>query len=85
MLSGLKTPEEFVAYLTDHEILRSFIRFAAQEGVREKPADIRISEKVLRVQLCAYIARNFLDNQGFYPIIREIDSTLLKAVGLNMN
>jgi hypothetical protein len=34
----------------------------------------------MEVQLYAYIARNFLDNDGFFPIIQEIDSPLLKAV-----
>ena len=42
--------------------------------------DIRTSEKILKVQLYAYIARNFLDNDGFYPIIQDIDNTLLKTV-----
>jgi hypothetical protein len=31
------------------------------------------------VQLRAYIARNMLDNAGFYPIWQNIDKTLLQA------
>jgi carboxyl-terminal processing protease len=79
-LTGLKTPGEFVKYLDKQGILRKFVAFAAKEGVREVPHDIKTSEKILKVQLYAYIARNFLDNDGFYPIIQEIDNTLLKAV-----
>jgi carboxyl-terminal processing protease len=74
-----------VNYLDRQNILRKFITYAAKEGVKEVPADIKISGNILRVQLNAYIARNFLDNEGFYPIIQEIDNTLLKAVEIQKN
>lgn len=80
VLSTFTTPQEFVKYLNSQNVLRKFIAFAAKEGVKENPREIRVSEKILRVQLNAYIARNFLDNDGFYPIIEEIDNTLEKAV-----
>lgn len=79
-LSALKTPGEIVKYLDEQGVMRKFIVFAAKEGVKEVPRDIKTSEKVLKVQLYAYIARNFLDNDGFYPIIQDIDNTLLTAV-----
>ena len=41
---------------------------------------IDISGKIIAVQLKAYIARNMLDNKGFYPIWQEIDRTLLDAL-----
>jgi carboxyl-terminal processing protease len=37
---------------------------------------------VINTRLKAYIARNIMDNEGFYPIIREVDETLEKAVNL---
>jgi carboxyl-terminal processing protease len=79
-LSQLKTPGEFIALLDEQNVFRKFIAFAAQEGVKEVPREIKTSERILKVQLYAYIARNFLDNNGFYPIIQDIDKTLLKAV-----
>jgi len=30
--------------------------------------------------LKAFIARNILDNEGFYPIIRPLDNTIQKAI-----
>jgi carboxyl-terminal processing protease len=69
-----------VKVLEKQNVLRKFIAFAAKEGVKEVPRDIKTSQKILKVQLYAYIARNFLDNDGFYPIIQDIDNTLLKAV-----
>ena len=79
-LSALKTPEDFVSTLEKQNVLRNFISFAAKEGVKEVPRDIKTSEKILKVQLYAYIARNFLEDEGFYPIIQDIDNTLLKTV-----
>ena len=79
-LSVLKTPAEFVNTLEKQNVLRKFIVFAAQEGIKEVPKDIKTSEKILKVQLYAYIARNFLDNEGFFPIIQDIDKPLLRSV-----
>jgi carboxyl-terminal processing protease len=80
VLSGLKSPQEFVKFLNGQNILRKFVAFAVKEGVKEKPKDIKMSEKILKVQLNAYIARNFLDNGGFFPIIQELDNTLTRAL-----
>jgi carboxyl-terminal processing protease len=79
-LSGLKSPGEFVKQLEKQNVLRKFVAFAAQEGVKEVPGEIKTSGHILKVQLYAYITRNFLDNSGFFPIIQEIDKTLQKAV-----
>jgi len=79
-LSKLKTPEEFVRYLNGQNILRKFIAFAEKQGIKEIPKDIKVSQKILQVQLNAYIARNFLDNEGFFPIIQELDNTLARAL-----
>jgi carboxyl-terminal processing protease len=79
-LSALKTPDEFLRMLEKQNILKKFIAFASNEGVKEVPRDIKTSEKILKIQLYAYIARNFLDNEGFYPIIQEIDNTLLNTI-----
>ncbi len=79
-LSSLRTPDEFMRTLNKADILRKFVTFAAKNGVKENAAQIKISEKLLNTQLIAYISRNFIDNKGFYPIIQDIDNTLLKAV-----
>lgn len=79
-LSALKTPDDFVKHLENQNVLRKFIAFADKEGVKENPKDIRVSGRILKIQLDAYIARNFLDSDGFFPIIQEIDNTLEKAI-----
>jgi carboxyl-terminal processing protease len=80
LLSTLRTPQEFENILEKQNVLRKFVAFAAKEGIKEVPGEIKTSEKILKVQLYAYIARNFLDNDGFFPIIQDIDNTLLKSI-----
>ena len=45
-----------------------------------KNLSLKRTEFILRTQLKAYIARNILNNEGFYPIYQNIDTTLKKAV-----
>lgn len=80
MLSKLNSAEAFVEALEKQNLLRRFIAFAAREGVKEVPGEIRTSEKIIKAQLYAYVARNFIGDNGFYQIIESIDTTLQKAV-----
>jgi carboxyl-terminal processing protease len=49
-------------------------------GVKADPEGLRISGKIIHTQIKAYIARNILDNKGFYPIWEQIDTTLKYAI-----
>ncbi|MBN2814739.1 MAG: PDZ domain-containing protein [Bacteroidales bacterium] len=80
MLSKLNSANEFIETLEKQKILRRFVAFAAKEGVKEVPGEITISEKIIKSQLYAYVARNFIGDNGFYQIIERIDTTLQKAV-----
>ena len=72
--------EQFIEYLDKRNVLSDFVKFADNEGVAKVPDEIKISEKILKTQLNAFIARNIIDNEGFYPIIRQIDLTLQEAI-----
>lgn len=79
-LTPLETANDFVTYLKREDIFGQFIEFAQSHGVEPQQEHIRQSKKVIETQLLAYIARNFIDDDGFYPIIQDIDNTLLKAI-----
>lgn len=59
---------------------QDFIRTAEKKGVPRKGKDLTRSDQQIRVMLKAYIGRNLLDNEGFYPIMNSIDPAFLKAV-----
>jgi carboxyl-terminal processing protease len=74
------TAEEIEGYLDDQEMLPQFIKYASEKGVQPDYEDIRISKQLLHKTIKAYVARNLIDNDGFYPIIAEIDNTLKVAI-----
>ncbi len=71
---------EIANYLDREKILDSFVNYAASRGVPADPGGLRQSGYIIGTQLKAYIARNILGEEGFYPIIQQIDKTLLKAI-----
>lgn len=71
---------EMENYLDKQALLDQFIQFAASSGIRKDPAGLKISGNIIHTQIKAYIARNILDNKGFYPIWEKQDSTLKSAI-----
>lgn len=69
-------------FFISSELFESFITFAEKNGVKRNDAQIARSRKIFNVQLKALMGRNLFRNTGFYPIIQEIDETLLKAIEL---
>jgi len=79
-LNQFTNVHELSSYLNKQNLLKEFVSFAESNGVKKNIEDIIISEKIILTQLKAYIARNILDNAGYYPIIQEIDKTLIRGV-----
>ena len=79
-LSRLKTPQEFVKGTESGRYPAEVYCICSQKRSQGKRSPDKDFGKLLNTQLIAYIARNFIDNNGFYPIIQDIDNTLLKAV-----
>jgi len=71
---------EMEKYLNKQDLLDQFIDFASKNGVKKDPGGLKVSGHVIDIQLKAYIARNILDNKGFYPIWKELDTTLKYAI-----
>ena len=84
-LSNFKTPESFVKFLQSVNILEQFITFADKQGIKRDNKGIKKSGKIIETQIIALIARNIIDNNGYYPIIEKIDNTLLKSVDIIEN
>jgi carboxyl-terminal processing protease len=67
-------------YLDKQALLDQFVQFASKNGIKPDRNGLAVSGKIIHTQLKAYIARNILDNKGFYPIWEEIDATLKFAI-----
>jgi len=79
-LESFKTANEIEGYLDDSDFLPQFINYAKTKGLDPNYDEIRTSELILNKTIKAYVARNLIDNVGFYPIIAEIDHTLQVAI-----
>ncbi|RLD92333.1 MAG: peptidase S41, partial [Bacteroidetes bacterium] len=75
-LDQYTTARDIEGYLDDQDLLPQFIKYASGKGVPANSKDIKTSEEVLKNSIKAYVARNIIDNDGFYPIIADIDQTL---------
>jgi carboxyl-terminal processing protease len=79
-LEQFTTPEDIEGYLDDQKIMPQFINYAREKGVPPDYDDIRTSRFVMEKSIKAYVARNIIENDGFYPIIAEIDNVLQVAI-----
>ena len=82
ILSRFKTADEISLYLDKSGYFQEFLTFTESNGVPKNDKELKISRYLIENQVKAYIARNIIDNEGFYPIIRNIDNTLQKAISL---
>ena len=80
VLSNLGKTSEFEKHFLHKDILRQFVAFAAQKGVTASNDDLKTSSTIIDNQVKAYIARNIIGEEGFYPIIKNIDKVLLEAI-----
>jgi carboxyl-terminal processing protease len=81
-LSGFNTAAELNRHLDRQSLMNDFLSFAEREGLKGDSEQITKSRNIMHTQIKAYIARNVMDNEGFYPIISSIDDALQKSVQL---
>lgn len=85
ILSKFKTPDEFVKYLKSQNIFEQFAEYAETQGIKRDAKGIAISREILETRIMALIARNVIDNDGFYPIFQNIDKTLMESINIVEN
>lgn len=79
-LQRFETAEALKTHLDQQALIEDMVRFAGSQGVEFNTNDFNRSKRLMEVELKAYIARNILDNDGFYPIIGGIDEVLKMAI-----
>jgi carboxyl-terminal processing protease len=69
-------------YLKKKNLYSEFLSFVKQEGISTSVNGVEKSKKLIDTRIRAYIARNIMDNEGFYPVLNELDKSLKKAIEL---
>ena len=67
-------------FLVTDEMFLGLIQYADSQGVKREGSDFAASDARSRVMLKAYIGRNILDNEGFFPLLNSIDPVFLKSI-----
>ena len=67
-------------YLKSFDLVNEMANYAARRGLKRDEKGIKESYQVLRTRIEAYIARHTIDDEGFYPILGQIDNTLQEAI-----
>lgn len=78
-MKNIKTHEEVIRFLKNKSIINHLVAYAEKKGIKPDYKGLEQSRSVIEIQLKAYIARDIIDDIGFYPIIRELDKTLIEA------
>ena len=79
-MTGLKNYKELQAYLKQFDLVEEMANYAARRGLKRDERGIRESGAIMRNRIEAYIGRHLLDDDGFYPILGEMDNTLKEAI-----
>ena len=64
----------------DDKTYYRLVDFAKEKGIESTDAKIEKSKDKVKTLFKAYVGRNVLDDEGFYPIYHQIDTTFNRAV-----
>jgi carboxyl-terminal processing protease len=80
VLNQVSTLEELEAYLDSVKIEKIYFDRVIKKKLITGMDEVANSKDIILTQLKAYIARNVLDDEGYYPIIGRIDNALQEAI-----
>ena len=80
-LARYKTVDDFIKsfHVTD-AMFNELVARAEKKGLKGNDKEKQVARKEANILLKAYIARDLFDEEGFYPIYRDMDDMLQKAL-----
>jgi len=79
-LKALNNATAIETELAKTNLVSELVKFAESKGVKTIAAQLAISRHIIDNEVKAYIARNIIDNDGFYPIIIKTDKEVAAAI-----
>jgi len=84
-LKQYKDYKSLWAYLKSNDLVWDLANYAHDKGVRRRPIYIEMSRRLIENQVHAYIARNILGDEAFYPILLQDDPAMTRALNALKN
>ncbi len=79
-LSRFKDWQSLEKYLLKQDIIPQFVAFAEEKGVERNEEEIQKSRPLMTRLLNAYIVRDVLGDEGFFPLFERDDDITKKAI-----
>ena len=79
-LNQFKDWKSLERYLIKQDLIPQFVAFAEEKGVEPNEAEIQKSRPLMTRLLNAYIVRNLLGDEGFFPLFERDDEITKKAI-----
>ena len=80
-INAYKTFDEFnQKFIITNDIYRQFIAYSQKAGAAKDEQGIKTAAQYIKVELKALIARQRWKNEGYYPVIHQIDPAFKKAL-----
>ena len=68
------------SYLNSQDLFPEVVAFAEKKEIKGTVAQRNQSKSLILEQLNAYIVRNILGDNGFYPLLNQQDKTVQRAL-----
>lgn len=73
-LAKYNSPEEFIDnFQVDEKLFNELMNYARSEDITYTPKELSDSKIKIKTLLKAYIGRNLLDDEAFYPVYKDVD------------
>lgn len=79
-LSKFRDWQSLEQHLDRQNLLSQFVTYTSQKGIKPVQSEINRSSSLVLNRLKAFISRNILGDDGFYPILFKEDNTVKRAV-----
>lgn len=81
-LNELKTIQQIEDYLDQALVMDAFYSYLREKKLHFTYSEYMVNYNILRLQLYAYIGRNIINDNGFYPFINRMDNTIERVLDL---
>lgn len=85
-LSAFKTAEDFISdFRISDQLFNDLLEYARKDGITYNGNELSLSKEKIKTLLKAYIGRNLLDDEAFYPVYHQVDKVFQIAFDALVN
>lgn len=84
-LKNFSKVDDILKFIAKKTSYRKFLDYASQEKIVPVNGEEETSKGIITNQINAYVVRNILDNEGFYPVLNSDDNTVKEALKVLKN